>query len=306
MRARIGRSRSRKLNRRVPRITSSFCMCAGSRIHSPKASLLPGAKNEGRICPGIVLKKTCIFIGPTQIARDTADITVFPPASLGSVFQAVKAGFERIAIVDGYFGNSPSIWHKEILFALSAGIEVWGAGSIGALRAAELASFGMRGVGVIFRLYLRGALTDDDEVCLMHGPPELSYVPTTVPMINVRGTLRRMRRRNFITTRTELELLPQLKSIHFSTRTKESVQSILEATRPVSPQIWRDYESCYMDIKNNDAAALLVRLQSRCWLSSRPASSLWEFPETDHWRHQFEERVAEIPSLGEYIGIINR
>src|SRR5699024_12171240 len=90
------------------------------------------------------------------------------PARLGSVWHAVQRGHRRIAVVDGVFGNQPAVWHKEILFALAQGCTVIGAASMGALRAVELAPYGMIGVGAIYRLYRRGAIVDDAEVALLH------------------------------------------------------------------------------------------------------------------------------------------
>ena len=43
-----------------------------------------------------------------------------------------------IGMVDGYFEVTPTVWHKEILWAMAQGIHVYGSASIGALRAAEL------------------------------------------------------------------------------------------------------------------------------------------------------------------------
>ena len=54
---------------------------------------------------------------------------------------------DAIGIVDGFFHQQPSVWHREILYALSQGVPVFGGASMGALRAAELADYGMTGVG---------------------------------------------------------------------------------------------------------------------------------------------------------------
>ena len=62
---------------------------------------------------------------------------------------------DAILIVDGEFGQSLSVWHKEILHALHRGIRVVGASSMGALRAAELDRFGMEGVGEIYAVLPR-------------------------------------------------------------------------------------------------------------------------------------------------------
>ena len=69
----------------------------------------------------------------------------------GRLVAAVEVALERpvaIGLIDGYFERVPSVSHKEILWAMSQGIVVIGAASMGALRAAELAPFGMLGVGL--------------------------------------------------------------------------------------------------------------------------------------------------------------
>src|SRR5262249_50627227 len=65
--------------------------------------------------------------------------------------------------------DGPAVWHKEILWAMTQGVPVYGAASMGALRAAELAAFGMRGIGWIFEQFHSGAMVDDDEVTAGHG-----------------------------------------------------------------------------------------------------------------------------------------
>jgi hypothetical protein len=74
---------------------------------------------------------------------------------------------------------------------LAAGIPVYGAASMGALRAAELAQFGMVGVGRIFEAYRDGVLEpfdepfeDDDEVAVLHGPPELGHRAMSEALVN--------------------------------------------------------------------------------------------------------------------------
>ena len=99
-----------------------------------------------------------VFAGPTVAARhaDSAiDAVWLAPAARGDVHRAVTLLRPRaIGIVDGYFQWVPSVHHKEILWALTRGVHVYGSGSMGALRAAELADFGMIGVGRVFEAYL--------------------------------------------------------------------------------------------------------------------------------------------------------
>lgn len=133
-----------------------------------------------------------VFTGPTlspSEARGELDACYRPPVSEGDVYRAALDGPRAIGIIDGYFENVPSVWHKEILYAMSRGIRVYGSASMGALRAAELAQFGMIGVGATFEAYRDGIIEDDDEVAIVHGPGELGYPMLSEAMVNVRRTL---------------------------------------------------------------------------------------------------------------------
>ncbi len=135
-----------------------------------------------------------IFAGPSIRKGDLAaacDAVILPPAAMGDLYRAARRRPRAIGLIDGYFEGAPSVWHKEILWAMAEGIEVFGASSMGALRAAELAKFGMRGIGDIFALYHSGRLEDDDEVAVEHGPAELDYITLSEPMVNIRATLDR-------------------------------------------------------------------------------------------------------------------
>ena len=133
-----------------------------------------------------------VFIGPTlgpADGRGRLDADYRPPASQGDVYRAALGRPRAIGIVDGYFESVPAVWHKEILWAMAQGIHVLGSASMGALRAAELAAFGMDGVGWIFAQYRDGALEDDDEVAVLHGPAGTGYVALSEAMVNIRRTL---------------------------------------------------------------------------------------------------------------------
>lgn len=138
---------------------------------------------------------TIVFVGPTLAANEVRDagFDVRPPVALGDVLELAMARKRpaRIAIIDGYFERMAAVWHKEIGFAIEKGIEVWGAASMGALRAAELAAFGMRGVGTIYRAFARGELTADDEVAVAHLPAEHGYRPISDALVNLRDGIAR-------------------------------------------------------------------------------------------------------------------
>ena len=141
-------------------------------------------------------RETIVFVGPTLPAAEAARLlpgaTIAPPVAVGEVFALLgRRRLARLAIIDGYFERMAAVWHKELLLALERGIEVWGAASMGALRAAELAPFGMRGVGAIFRAFARGTLVADDEVAVAHLPIEGGYRAVSDALVNLRDGIAR-------------------------------------------------------------------------------------------------------------------
>lgn len=137
--------------------------------------------------------KVAVFVGPSLRGHHPTypgvDLDYRPPASQGDVIAAAVDFPKAIVLIDGYFEHVPAVHHKEILWALDQGIPVYGASSIGALRAAELSRFGMVGVGKIFESFESGELERDDEVALVHGPAEINYEPLSEPLVNIRSTL---------------------------------------------------------------------------------------------------------------------
>jgi hypothetical protein len=133
-----------------------------------------------------------VFLGPTLSHPEAAELlgaTFHPPARRGDVHRALRDQCRTIVLIDGEFHGRPSVWQREILDALAEGVTVHGSSSMGALRAAELDSFGMIGHGRIFEWYRDGVIDADDEVALTYGPGELGYPSLSEPLVNIRATL---------------------------------------------------------------------------------------------------------------------
>ncbi len=135
-----------------------------------------------------------LFAGPSLYGAtlDLTNIDLRPPAAQGDLLQAVVDGATAIGLVDGNFEAIASVWHKEILFAISEGVTVLGSSSMGALRAAECAPFGMVPLGKIATEFASGERDDDADVALCHGPIELGSPPTTLAMVDVEATVTAM------------------------------------------------------------------------------------------------------------------
>jgi hypothetical protein len=132
-----------------------------------------------------------IFIGPT--GANIEDKTGFyPPAQQGDITTAVLAGVKTIVLIDGTFTQTLAPFHKEILYAISEGVTVIGAGSLGALRAVECERYGMIGIGKVFEWYKAGEIVDDSDVALTHMDASEVYKPLTVPLVNIKATAERL------------------------------------------------------------------------------------------------------------------
>lgn len=165
--------------------------------------------------------KIYLFVGPTisqTEARSYLEAIYLPPVSQGDIVSLLPHQPQVIGIIDGYFENVPAVWHKEILLALSQGVRVVGAASMGALRAAELHSFGMVGIGRIFEWYRDGLLEADDEVAVRHAPATHDYRAVGEALVNIRRTLQVAQEAGVISPTTGANLLALAQQTHYLDR----------------------------------------------------------------------------------------
>ena len=205
-----------------------------------------------------------VFAGPTIHGiplQRYGSIAFRPPARMGDLIAAVADGAKVIGLIDGVFEMMPSVWHKEILHALSLGVSVLGAASMGALRAAECYPFGMIGIGQVFEAYAKGAIEDDEDVAQSHGPEELGYLPLSEPLVNIRATFAHLREAGRITAGEGDDLMACAKALFFKER---SYRKIVDAT-PFMPErkveILSFLKREAVNIKCNDALLLLDMIE---------------------------------------------
>ena len=222
-----------------------------------------------------------VFAGPS-IHGETVDLTgieLRPPAAQGDLLRAVIEGASVIGLIDGSFEATASVWHKEILHALSEGVAVVGGASMGALRAAECAAFGMEPVGQIAQLLLSGE-HDDALVAITHGPVELGCPPFTEALVDCEATIAEMARRGAISTAEAARARDIARDMYYKVRT---IPALARAVSPGSPQIFEAaYSNHRIGLKTRDALAVIDRVgllagvrkrQGRGWRLNRPP--LW-------------------------------
>lgn len=169
-----------------------------------------------------------IYLGPSLskteaeiVLPSSPDIDYRPPVRRGDLVQAIRDKPKIIGIIDGLFFENAAVGHREILSAIKAGIQVVGASSMGALRAAELSSFGMQGVGEVFRRYHDGEIESDDEVALICDP--IGNCALSEALVNIRITLERATEEGILDGEQAHDLLVVAQKSYYPDRTWSSI-----------------------------------------------------------------------------------
>jgi hypothetical protein len=210
-----------------------------------------------------------VFLGPTMTLAEAREIlpeAVFrPPAQQGDLLAAVNQdGASVVGLIDGTFHQNLSVWHNEVCYLLSSGIRVFGASSMGALRAAETDRYGMIGVGQIYRWYKDAYITGDDEVALTHGDEDTGYRSLSLPLVNIRASVGLAVSRNQMSDATAAQLIEIARAIYYPYRHVENIlQQCQEAHLAAGDveTVRRVLTEEYVDLKKADAREMLTAIR---------------------------------------------
>lgn len=146
-------------------------------------------------------RRVCVFAGPSlpDGSRIHAPgVAYLPPARRGDVERAAE-DFDAILLIDGVFHHDLAPSPKEVYRAAQR-VRLYGAASMGALRAVECRPYGARPLGAIALWYAAGVVDGDDEVAVAMDP--VTHAAVSVPSVNVRYVARLAQRRGIL-ERTE-------------------------------------------------------------------------------------------------------
>jgi hypothetical protein len=206
------------------------------------------------------MHRIIVFLGPS-LEREAAETILpaeyRPPAKRGDLLQAVQDGAEIICLIDGVFHQQSAVAHREILTAIKKGVQVIGSSSMGALRAAEMDTLGMTGIGEVYRMYKSGELVSDDEVALVFDPE--TGISLSEPLINIRFTLRAAEHLGILTPQDHAALLAAAQSVFYPQRTYDRIVSAVGAaiTQETRERFLAWVKLHAVDQKQEDAVAAL-------------------------------------------------
>ncbi|MFF9690495.1 TfuA-like protein [Streptomyces sp. NPDC014623] len=237
-----------------------------------------------------------VFVGPT-LARSEPQLSapgirLWPPARHGDLFHATIRDSDTVVLIDGVYHQAPALHHKEILAAMGRGVHVIGAASIGALRAVELAPYGMLGIGTIYTAYHRGDITADDEVAVGQAP-DGQWEALTWPLVNLRSVLRLAQEAGILDSARAADLLEELRTVYYPQRTMAAVRAVCsqqgesQFVRWLAEQCAR--EEYFGDVKRADALAAVrtARAGRAPQGGHRLSRPVWETTYFRRWSNAF-------------------
>jgi hypothetical protein len=194
-----------------------------------------------------------VYLGPSLHPNKggrVLDAEYLPPIKRGDLAK-LPVEMKIVGIVDGEFFQSLAVSPREILPLLDRGVTVLGAASMGAMRAVEVESNGMIGIGEIFRMYRDGRIDGDDEVALIYESE--TYRNLSVPLVNIRHSLELAVGEGVITQGMASDILITLKGVYFPSRSYEQAIAL-------APRLKAFLHEKKPDLKRDDALQLLHRI----------------------------------------------
>lgn len=149
-------------------------------------------------------------------SSDDIEVIYKRPIQRGDLNLALKEHPHIIGIIDGVFHQNSAVGHKEILNVMNSGVKVFGASSMGALRASELDSLGMTGIGYVYNQYTSGEVESDDDVAVMLDSETLQAL--SEPLINMKYVFENAASENIITEKEKDDLLITAKKTYYPKR----------------------------------------------------------------------------------------
>ncbi|OWT33752.1 TfuA domain protein core [Methanobrevibacter sp. 87.7] len=204
-------------------------------------------------------KKIVVYTGLSlsfDEAKKILDADYRPPIKRGDIIEMVDNNNlpDIIGIIDGQFQHTPAVAHKEIIAAMNKGTTVVGGSSMGALRASELDSMGMIGIGYVYKQYVEGNIKSDDDVAVILDPE--TYEPLSEAYVNIEYKANGAAKEGIITEKEKEDFLKTAKNIYYPHRTYPRIFKECNLSEDKKNKLIR-YINHSVNIKTEDAKDVL-------------------------------------------------
>ncbi|HZK28674.1 MAG TPA: YcaO-like family protein [Clostridia bacterium] len=231
---------------------------------------------------------TLVFAGGSITPKEAgshADQVWCGPAEQGDIVAAILDGFETILIIDGYFYTKLSCTTLEVMVALEQGISVFGAASIGALRAIELDHCGMVGMGYVYHYLKQQSIKSYHVVAQIYDEYDR---PLTTSLIQILYFLECAYHDGIINLAEQQTLNEQANSIYFTQLSFDAFFHHTESSGAFDPGCFVRLRAYHVDdkerfnIQKHDANQLLSTYKEI--LTNRPAD--WTVQQMGSYRRR--------------------
>ena len=210
--------------------------------------------------------KPVVFTGTSinhQDAEKILDADYRSPVRRDDIRKLMKSLPDIIGIIDGVFFDSAAVAHREIIEAIRSGIIIVGGASMGAIRASELDSYGMIGVGRIYEMYRNGVIDSDDEVAVTFDAETMK--PLSIPLLNVRVTVKALVDLGILNNDESAGIIGITRKIFYPDRNYQNILNecmekgvISREKKEILADSFRKY---YIDAKREDAVLVLEKIK---------------------------------------------
>ena len=243
-----------------------------------------------------------VFAGPSLPLEDRIaceGVVYLPPAARGDVERASRT-FDAVLLIDGLFHHDLAPSPKECYASLEHA-RMFGASSMGALRAAECAPYGFTPLGAIATWYARDVIDGEDEVAVLTHPER--HDALSVPLVNVRYVARLAHRRGLLDAREREVFVARARAVFYMDRTWDDVLDVAPAD---ARDALRTIALREGDLKRWDARFALRRVLRWSERAMRPIelpASIPKARDTYDRAVPFETTIALVPQLRKRYGI---
>jgi hypothetical protein len=197
------------------------------------------------------------------IRRELPFADVAPPIRRDDVPKDVAAGYNVIVIIDGRFHQELSVACDEIMDAMRAGVVVFGSSSMGAMRAAELYPYGMRGHGAVFEWIKNSEEFRDDLVAQVFSEDGSNVVGLSMAYVDLHFNLVEMTRTGQISEATFEAVTSTARALHYTERTPAGLRAALQTLGETEEEVLSatSRSLAFGSQKQRDALGLLAEVR---------------------------------------------
>lgn len=225
-------------------------------------------------------KKIKIYAGlslsQSELAALLPEAEFHQPIERYDLLKDIDLGYNVVGIIDGKFQQSLAVNSSEILDAIRCGLKMYGSSSMGALRAAEMAHFGMIGCGAIYEFVKKSPIFQDDYLGQSFNSENLAA--SSVPYIDLHFELERKVASGAISGHHGEMMRHAYSEIFYPQRNQQALKFALKEKSATDSNLEKAIEILFQNFqsqKNIDAVKMVQQIKDDLIFIEQKNQELW-------------------------------